>query len=165
LEQNLDQRKQCGHGELERWRTGGAEAGQTSTPSNACTDQCERFDQELAQQECEDPPKPKGTDRSALGLIIVFALLIQATIYSPQIVGALTNLTQPGERVFLGTVQKVAFTGGLGTATQVDTESHTLLLRGAASLTPGARLERRKGWWAMQACDMQTSACWDLINP
>jgi hypothetical protein len=165
MEHNVYQGKPGSVSKDERCRTGGAETGHAGTPDHTCAHQCERFDQELAQQECEDPPKPKGTDRSALGLIIVFALLIQATIYSPQIVGALTNLTQPGERVFLGTVQKVAFTGGLGTATQVDTESHTLLLRGAASFRQGARLERRKGWWAMQACDMQTSACWDLINP
>lgn len=121
-------------------------------------------DRELAQRECESQSKRNDSDISALGLILLFALLIQITIFLPQIIDALTNLVKPSERAFLGTVQKVTFIGGFGASTQVDTESHSVLLRGAASVRQGARLERRKDSWAVQVCDMQTRACWDLIS-
>ena len=164
MEQGREKRNPDGDYERDGHHATTADTADPDEPDSNSAAQGESLDPELAQRPCQDSPKPKDSDISAIGLILIFALLIQITIFSPQIVGALTNLVKPSERAFLGTVQKVTFIGGFGTSTQVDTESHSVLLRGAASIRQGVRLERRKDSWAVQVCDMQTSACWDLLS-
>ncbi|WP_114968236.1 hypothetical protein [Rhodoferax ferrireducens] len=127
-------------------------------------DPCELADEELEDPDCADKPKPADSTMSSLGLILAMAVAFQLLWFSPRIIRAVANLGQPDERVLLGTVRKVTFIGGFSTATQIDTETQTLLLRGAASLQPGASLERRKGFWDTQACELQTGACWDLLS-
>jgi hypothetical protein len=164
MEQGMDKRKPDGACEKDAHHGATADTATVQPLDSNSAGQGEPLDPELAQRPCEFSPKPKDSDISALGLILLFALLIQITIFSPQIIGAIANLVKPSERVFLGTVQKVTFIGGFGASTQVDTESHSVLLRGAANIRQGARLERRKDSWAVQVCDMQTGACWDLIS-
>lgn len=127
-------------------------------------DPCGLADEEPEDSDCADKPKPADSTMSSLGLILVMAVAFQLLWFSPRLIRAVANLGQPDERVWLGTVRKVTFIGGFTTATQVDTETRTLLLRGAAGLQPGATLERRKGFWDTQACELQTGACWDLLS-
>jgi hypothetical protein len=133
-------------------------------PKDGRRDPCELADGEPEDLDCADKPKPADSTMSSLGLILVMAVAFQLLWFSPRLVRAVANLGQPDERVWLGTVRKVTFIGGFSTSTQVDTETQTLLLRGAAGLQPGATLERRKGFWDTQACEPQTDACWDLLS-
>lgn len=142
----------------------GASADLTDASECGREDQCNSLDEDQDYMDGEGKPKPTESMMGSLGLILVVVTLLQLMLFSPEIFRALVNMGKPNEQVFLGTVQKVTFIGGFGTSTQVDTENQTLLLRGAASLQHGARLERRKGFWDPEVCDLQTGACWELMS-
>ena len=157
--------------------TKNTESGSPAASDKDAPEDCRQYPCELADGEPEDPdrddkPKPADSTMSSLGLILVMvmvmvmvmAIAFQILWFSPRLIRAVANLGQPDERVWLGTVRKVTFIGGFSTSTQVDTETQTLLLRGAVGLKPGATLERRKGFWDTQACEPQTGACWDLLS-
>ena len=63
-----------------------------------------------------------------------------------------------------GTVQKIRFVGSFGITSQVDTERRSFLVRGVTSLHRGARVELRKGTWAVQLCDADSDICEDLMK-
>lgn len=68
------------------------------------------------------------------------------------------------QREYLGTVQKISYIGGLGSNTQVDTETRTLLLRGPVILTQGTALERRILNFTSDVCVVKTDQCWHLMG-
>ncbi|MDO8767373.1 MAG: hypothetical protein Q7K57_01430 [Burkholderiaceae bacterium] len=139
-----------------------AEGGAGAVPENCPEDPCDLPEEDQEYMDSEEKPKPRESMLGSLGLILVVFALLQVMLFSPEIFRALVNMGKPDVRVFLGTVQKVTYVGGFGTSTQVDTENQTLLLRGAASFKLGAQLERRKGFWDTEVCELQTGACWDL---
>ncbi len=63
-----------------------------------------------------------------------------------------------------GTVQKILFVGSFGVNSQVDTEQRSFLVCGVTTLRRGARVELRKGTWAMQLCDVDSRVCEDLMK-
>lgn len=63
-----------------------------------------------------------------------------------------------------GTVQKIRFVGSFGITSQVDTERRSFLVRGVTSLHRGARVELRKGVWAVQLCEADSDLCEDLMK-
>lgn len=54
--------------------------------------------------------------------------------------------------------------GSVGVNTQIETESATLLLRGAADIKKNAELERREGLLGVQVCEVGTQSCWELMS-
>jgi hypothetical protein len=108
-----------------------------------------------------EPPR-RIQPSSDMGFILVLALGLTLIFFLHQIIRAVANVGAPDEHVYLGVVKKVSYIGGVRTATQVDTDSRTLLLRGAANVKLGVSLERRKGSWDTEVCEQQTSNCWTL---
>ena len=68
------------------------------------------------------------------------------------------------EHEYMGAVQKITYVGNLGPDTQIDTENRTFLLRGAASLKKGDRMERRETFFTIKVCELETGRCWDLMD-
>ena len=111
--------------------------------------------------DCLEPPR-RTQPSSATGFILVLALGLTLTLFLHQIIRAVANVGAPDERVYLGVVKRVSYIGGVRTSTQVDTDSRTLLLRGAVNVKLGAALERRKGRWDTEVCEQQSGNCWTL---
>ena len=143
-------------------------SGISSAASDTAEDDCEYQDDPLdgdpSGLHCDHHPRPRESSLSEPALILLLVMGLMAIWFSPEIIRALANSGEPRERVLLGSVQKVTFIGGLAPSTQVDTESQTFLLRGAASLPQGARLERRKWLGDPEVCDLQSGACWQLMS-
>lgn len=133
-------------------------------PEDGCEHQGAPLDDDWRRPDCGEQPRPGESNLPDLVLIVLLVMGLQAIWFSPEIIRAVANSGEPRERTFLGTVQKVTFVGGLMPSTQVDTQSQTLLLRGAASLAQGARLERRRWWGDPEVCDMQSGACWQIMS-
>jgi hypothetical protein len=67
-------------------------------------------------------------------------------------------------REYLGTVQRISYIGGLGIHTQIDTETRTVLLRGAVLTQRGARLELRRLAWGPEVCNLDRVDCHALVD-
>lgn len=144
--------------------TSGISSAASDTPEDGCEHQEDTLDGDPSDLTCGQRPRPRESSLSELALILLLVMGLQAIWFSPEIIRAVANSGEPRERVLLGSVQKVSFIGGLVPSTQVNTESQTLLLRGAASLPQGAWLERRKWWGDPEVCETQSGACWQLMS-
>lgn len=148
--------------------TPGASCAAPDTPENACECQDDLqgdlSDGDYGCPDCCEQPGPKKSGLPDLAFIVLLVMASQAIWFSPEIIRAVAKSGEIRERVFLGTVQRVTFIGGLVPSTQVDTENQTFLLRGAASLAQGARLERRRWLGDPEVCDMQSGECWQLMS-
>jgi hypothetical protein len=110
------------------------------------------------------PIRRSKDGKSDLGFIVLIVLSLQLIVFWPEISHWVAHLGDPTERVWLGTVRKVTFVGGLGHATQIDTENQSVLLRGSVSLLLGTALERRNRWGDEEVCDLKSGACWELLS-
>jgi hypothetical protein len=68
------------------------------------------------------------------------------------------------KRENLGKLLELTYIGSVGVNTQIETQSTTLLLRGAADIKKGAELERREALLGIQVCEVGTQSCWELMS-
>jgi hypothetical protein len=83
----------------------------------------------------ENKPQPSETKPASwAGLWFLLTLMAAMLffIFLPQIVRLVSGMGQSVAGEYLGTVQRITYVGGLGQHTQIDTETRTFLLRGAA---------------------------------
>ena len=98
---------------------------------------------------------------------VFITLLIIASLLLPWIPEWFQNTgskTVHAKRESLGKLQTITYFGSVGVNTQIETESATLLLRGAADIKKGAELERREGLLGIQVCEAGTESCWELMS-
>ena len=125
----------------------------------------EAWEDDLDSVDPQDNDRMHQTNLMPAGTFVVLAtLFFAAMLFAPKFIGALANLGRPDVKVALGTVQRIHFIGGLGRDTQIDTESHSLLVNGIAHVQPGTKLEQRKGFWGTEVCARDTGACWELLS-
>lgn len=120
----------------------------------------------IADRAEKDAGQCKAGDNSREVFLVlgVLILILLALLFWPWASRLIDSLWAPAEKEYLGTVQKITYVGGLGNHTQIDTETRTFLLRGPVLIDKDARLERRKGIFGSQVCDMDTGVCRDLID-
>ena len=115
-----------------------------------------------------DPlPEPVKTKREFPVFAVFITLLIIATLLLPWIPEWFQNTgskTVHAKRENLGKLITLNYIGSLGVNTQIETQSTTLLLRGAADIKRGAALERREGLLGIQVCEVGTDSCWELMS-
>lgn len=116
----------------------------------------------------DDPlPGPVKTKKEFPVFGIFLTLLIIATLLLPWIPQWFQNTgskTVHAKRENLGTLQKLTYIGSVGVNTQIETQSTTLLLRGAADIKKGVQVERREGWLGVQVCEVGSQSCWELMS-
>jgi hypothetical protein len=112
------------------------------------------------------PTKSENEPTSWAGLWFLLTLLTMmlSLIFLPQIVRFANGIATPIAGEYLGSVQKVDFIGGLGHDTQVQTETRTVLIRGAVELANGTKLERRRTFLTDDVCEVGTNVCRDLLS-
>ena len=109
---------------------------------------------------------PQAGDDSRVMLLFfgaTFVILLSLLTW-PWPYELIISLGGPAEREYVGTVQKITYVGGLGPDTQIDTETRTLLLRGAVLIQKGVRLEQRKGAFDSDVCIVSSDQCWHLMG-
>ena len=116
----------------------------------------------------DDPlPGPVKTKKEFPVFAVFITLLSIATLLLPWIPEWFQNTGSKSvhaQRESLGKLQTITYIGSVGVNTQIETESATLLLRGAADIKKGAELERREGLLGIQVCEVGTESCWDLMS-
>ena len=96
-----------------------------------------------------------------IGLLV---LMLLALICWPYTSALIRRVSHPPQAEYLGSVQSISFIGGLGSDTQVWTETRTFLLRGALHLKTGTPLQRRPGAIDDQVCVVDTELCHHLLS-
>lgn len=112
-------------------------------------------------------PGPVKTKREFPVFGVFITLLIIASLLLPWIPEWFQNTgskTLHAKRENLGKLVKLTYIGSVGVNTQIETQSATLLLRGAADIKKGAELERREGLLGIQVCEVGTESCWELMS-
>ncbi|MEO5658576.1 MAG: hypothetical protein ABIQ90_02100 [Polaromonas sp.] len=104
------------------------------------------------------------TSRAGLWFLLALLTTMLCLIFSPQIIRLVNGNGAPVAGEYLGSVQKVDFIGGLGHDTQVQTETRTVLVRGAVELVKGTRLERRRTFLTDDVCEVGNNVCHDLLS-
>lgn len=116
----------------------------------------------------DDPlPGPVKTRKEFPVFAVFITLLIIASLLLPWIPEWFQNTgskTVHAQRENLGKLQTTTYIGSVGVNTQIETQSATLLLRGAADINKGAELERREGLLGIQVCEVGTDSCWELMS-
>lgn len=125
-------------------------------------------DDEVLYEPGDEPPAPdaKKSDGGAGHLFWLFLVVfvLPVLIFTSWGEHLINGLGAGDQREYLGTVQKISYVGGLGSDTQVDTETRTLLLRGPVILTKGTALERRILNFTSDVCVVKTDQCWHLMG-
>ena len=114
----------------------------------------------------EGAPKPKACGYSLAPLLIfcLMGLMLLSFLLLPWAYGLINSIGISEKRDYLGTVQKITYVGNFGPDTQIDTESRTLLLRGAVIIQKGVPLEQRVGNFDSDVCIVKTDQCWHLMG-
>jgi hypothetical protein len=99
------------------------------------------------------------SERTDLKWMASLALLMAAVLTAPQWLWSLQHMNDPTTPVPVGVVQRIHFIGNLGVDSQIDTEEHSLLVRGVTRFTKGAVLEQRKSFWNLKICEVGTQQC------
>lgn len=115
-------------------------------------------------EEVESETKDPGDSLAMFLFFCLMGLMLLALLFLPWTLRLINSIGVPAEREYLGTVQKISYVGGLGPDTQVDTESRTLLLRGAVVIQKGVPLEQRIGLFDSDVCIAKTDQCWHLMG-
>ncbi len=87
------------------------------------------------------------------------ALLMAAVLTASQWLWSLENMNDPTTPVPVGAVQGIHFIGNLGVDSQIDTEEHSLLVRGVTRFQKGVVLEQRRSFWNLKVCEVGTHRC------
>jgi hypothetical protein len=99
------------------------------------------------------------SENSDLKWMASLALLMAAVLTAPQWLWSLAHMNDPTTPVPVGVVQRIQFIGNLGVDSQIDTEEHSLLVRGVTRFHKGAVLEQRKTFWNLKICEVGTQQC------
>ncbi len=105
------------------------------------------------------PERHKSSFATDLKWMASLALLMAAALTAPQWLWSLEHMNDPTTPVAVGAVQGIYFVGNLGVDSQIDTEEHSLLVRGVTRFTKGAVLEQRKSFWNLKICEVGTQQC------
>ena len=97
-------------------------------------------------------------------LLLIMLLTLMLVVLTPLAWRAIRAYGLPDVTRPLGTVQRITFLGGWGTTTQVDTQTHSVLLRGAVNLTLGTELEQRKKFWGFEVCEVHSERCESMVS-
>lgn len=110
------------------------------------------------------PPPPEDYPNEAPYVIAALFLMFAFILAWPWTSKLIDRLKGPPRTEYLGVVQSINFVGGFGMTTQIQTDTHTLLVNGAWSLPRGTRLERRESITAHRVCIVDTEVCDRLLS-
>lgn len=116
-----------------------------------------------AKQNASRDQLQKESNFFAVAMVLLFLLACTSSWSLHWLRGLGSQAGHPA-REYLGTLRQLSYVGGLGTHTQIQTETQTLLLRGPVLLKNGVRLERRESLLSVQVCEVDSDACWDLLG-
>jgi hypothetical protein len=134
--------------------------GLSPNPEDPC---CLELDPDFDTDFDESLPGPASRDGFPfvfVGVVVGLFVLVQPGSLSW--IGKAITSNAAFKRSNLGTVQKITYVGGFAYATQVETDTQTLLLSGSVALQKGDHLERRDGPWSTEVCHRLSQQCWDL---
>lgn len=95
----------------------------------------------------------RSTFTADLAWIAFWSVLLASILTQPDWLWTLNHWDDPTTPVPMGTVQRVLFIGNLGFDSQIDTEEHSFLVRGATQFKRGTRLEQHKTLTNLLLCD------------
>ncbi len=134
--------------------------GLSPNPEEPC---CSELDPDFDTDFGDPLPGPASRDGFPfvfVGVVVGLFVLVQPGSLSW--IGKAITSDAAFKRSNLGTVQKITYVGGFAYATQVETDTQTLLLSGSVALQKGDSLERRDGPWSTEVCHRLSQQCWDL---
>ena len=109
------------------------------------------------------PTQSFASEMSFYVLLVTAPMLM---LYLPEILWAFKHSGEPDQAVSIGTVQKVSFVGGVQRASQIETDSTRVLVKGLVKSKVGTALVQRNGRFGLEICEApvsESAPCWAVI--